>query len=128
MRIAKSSLVGSSQILALALVAALLAVSYWVLDAYSASQRDMLMVESRGMQLIQGLSRFRLERGAYPESLNQLVPAYVALLPSCPNGEAFIYRAAVRDTERHYVLTCNDVVFRQKPNRYQSNLRSWASS
>lgn len=119
--IEQTAIRGASQLAVLVVVVFLLGSGYWALDRFSDSQRDMLMVESRGMLLIQGLSKFRLERGSYPEMLDQLVPQQIALLPRCPDGTAFMYKRNLDD----YSLRCENVVFGQKPYVYQSGSRAW---
>ena len=119
--IEQSTLRGASRLAVLVLVLVLLGSSYWTLDRYSDSQRDMLMVESRGMLLIQGLSKFRLERGSYPEMLDQLALQQIALVPRCPDGTAFMYKRNLDE----YSLRCENVVFGQKPYVYQSGSRAW---
>ena len=121
MQLRKAKLLGRSHTVALAILAAVMAAGYWALDAFSETQRDMLTVESRGMLLIQALSKFRTEQGRYPDSLDALVPRFLNLLPRCPNGDFFLYRLAGTD----YFLSCSNVVFRQKPYLYNSNSHKW---
>jgi type II secretory pathway pseudopilin PulG len=109
----------SGQIVTLVVVAVLLAAAYVGLDMYGDGERNKAVAESRGTQVVQALSRFKLESGKYPEKLDTLVPKHIATLPKCPNGDAFDYAAAAGE----YTLTCPKVGF--KPYVYDSRNRGW---
>ena len=70
----------------------------------------MSIAESRGMQIIQGLSKHKLAAGAYPDALDKLVPKFIAAVPQCPAGEPFAY--VLSGTE--FTLTCQKVGFKTK--------------
>jgi hypothetical protein len=112
---------GSGQVIVLAVIAAVLAAGYVVLDLYSAGQKDMLMVETRGLQMISALTRFKQETGSYPDALEKLVPKHAAAVSKCPGGEAMAYRL----TGSEFSLSCENVVFKRKPYRYDSRSRTW---
>jgi hypothetical protein len=112
---------GSGQIVTLIVVAIVLAVGYVALDMYSAGQMDMLTVETRGLQMISALSRYKQETGSYPESLDKLVPAYTPTVSKCPNGESIRYAVAGGE----FKLSCPKVVFKQKTYGYESRSRIW---
>lgn len=62
----------------------------------------------RGMQLMLAIELHRSETGRYPDSLEALVPKYIASLPSDPfTGDAFIYRLIAPGADEHgrgYIL------------------------
>lgn len=111
----------AGQIIVLVVIAVLLAIGYVALDFYSAGEKNATTVESRGLQIIQGLTRFKLEGGAYPDSLAKLQPKFIETIPVCPNGSAFIYQL----TGTEFTLRCDSVIFRTKPYGYDSKNRSW---
>ena len=110
------------QIVALVVVAVLMAVGYYVLDRYTAGQKDMLTVETRGLNTVQALTKFRQESGALPDALDKLAPKYVPSVGKCPNGEAMAYQVSGND----YTLSCQGVVFKMKPYTYDSKTQGWA--
>lgn len=112
---------GRGQIIVLVVIAVVLAAAYFALDLYNAGQKDMLTVETRGLQMISALTKYKQETGAYPASLDKLVPKHVAAVSKCPNGEAIGYALAGSE----YTLSCRNVVFKQKPYTYDSRSRSW---
>jgi hypothetical protein len=113
---------GKGQVVMLVAVAIILAAAYFALDLYNAGQREMLTIETRGLQMISALSRYRQETGAYPDALEKLLPRQAAALSRCPNGDAIAYRLAGGE----YTLSCPNVVFKQKPYSYDSRSRSWS--
>jgi type II secretory pathway pseudopilin PulG len=112
---------GSGQLIVLIVIAVLLAAGIVVLDRYNAGSRDMLTVETRGMQMVSALTKYKLEHGGYPDSLDKLVPTFAAAVSSCPSGGTMEYRLSGSD----YVLVCQKVVFKLQPYRYDSRTRSW---
>ena len=113
---------GSAQVIALVAVAAVLAGAYIALDFYSEGQKNIAIAESRGANLVNGLTKHKLEVGGYPDALDKLAPKYLSSVPKCPNGEAFMFQ--VSGTE--FTLTCQKVVFKLNPYIYNSRTRSWA--
>jgi type II secretory pathway pseudopilin PulG len=114
---------GSAQLIVLVVIALVLAAVIVVLDRYNAGSKDMLTVETRGMQMITALSKYRQENGAYPDSLEKLVPQFAPAVGNCPSGASMEYRAAAGE----YELRCENVVFKVQPYRYNSRTRSWDS-
>jgi type II secretory pathway pseudopilin PulG len=112
---------GSGQLVALVVIAVVLAAGILVLDRYNAGSRDMLTVETRGMQTVRALTEYKLETGGYPDDLDKLVPKFLTAVGSCPSGGAIEYRLNGSD----YVLTCQKVVFKVQPYSYSSRTRSW---
>jgi len=112
---------GSSQIIVLVIIAVLLGVAYAALDMYAEGEKYVTMTESRGMQLLQALSRHKLEGGNYPDSLGKLVPKYIQALPACPAGEPYAYALAGAE----FTLTCQKVAFKSKPYSYDSRTKAW---
>ena len=110
----------SGQVVTLVVIAVVLAAAYVGLEFYSSGERNKAVAESRGTQVVQALSRFKLEAGKYPDKLDALVPKHISTLPTCPNGDAFAYAAAAGE----YTLTCPKVGF--KPYTYDSRNRTWA--
>jgi len=113
---------GKGQIVVLVVIAVVLAVAYFALDRYNAGQKEMLTVETRGLQMISALTKYKQETGAYPDNLEKLVPKHVAAVSKCPNGQAIGYALAGGE----YTLSCQNVVFKQKPYTYDSRSRSWS--
>jgi hypothetical protein len=112
---------GAGQLLVLVAVAAVLTAGIIVLDRYNAGSRDMLTVETRGMQMVSALSKYKIETGTYPDTLEKLVPKFTTSVGACPSGGAMEYRVTGND----YVLACEKVLFKLQPYRYDSRTRSW---
>jgi hypothetical protein len=108
-------------LITLVVLALILAGAYVGLEFYSDGERDKAVAETRGTQVVQALSRFKLEAGKYPERLETLVPKHIQKLPSCPGGETFGYAAAAGE----YTLTCPNVGFKTTPYKYDSRMRGW---
>ncbi|MBI4292773.1 MAG: hypothetical protein HY661_14975 [Betaproteobacteria bacterium] len=112
---------GAGQVVVLVVVAALLAIAYVALDFFTAGEKNIAITESRGMQMIQALSKHRLDAGSYPDSLDKLVPKYISAQLKCPGGETFAYNLAGGE----FTLVCPNVVFKMKPYSYGSKTRAW---
>jgi hypothetical protein len=112
---------GDIKLIVLILVAVLLAAGYGGLDMYGEGEKYVTMTESRGMQIIQGLSKHKLEAGAYPDTIDKLAPKFIAAVPKCPAGEPFAY--ALSGTE--FTLSCQKVAFKIRPYRYDSRTKAW---
>ena len=119
---ADSKKTGMGQIIGLIIVAVVLLVGYLVLDRYSAGQKDMLAVETRGMNMVQALTRYKLEAGNYPDALDKLVPKFAATPAKCPDGQNMAYQLA--GTE--FTLSCQNIVFKSKPYGYDSRSKAWS--
>jgi len=113
---------GDTQLIVLILVAVLLAAGYGGLDMYGEGEKYMTMTETRGTQILQGLSKYKLQAGAYPDALDKLAPKFIAALPKCPAGEPFAY--ALSGTE--YTLGCQNVGFKTSPYGYDSRSKAWS--
>jgi len=113
---------GVGQVIPLVVIALVLAAGYVAIDRYSKAQKDMLTVETRGLQMISALAKYKRESGAYPDSLDKLVPKHVGAISSCPDGTPMRYLA----TAGEYTLTCPNVVLTYKPYSYDSRLRNWS--
>jgi hypothetical protein len=114
---------GKGQVIALVVIVVILAAGYVALDRYSAGQKDMLIVETRGLQMISALSKYKQETGSYPDSLDKLLPKHAAAVSKCPNGASIGYRLAGGE----YALSCDNVVFMQKSYSYDSRAKGWSS-
>lgn len=112
---------GKGQVVVLIAIAVILGVAYFALDLYGAGQKEMLTVETRGLQMISALTKYKQESGAYPDALEKLVPRHAAAVSKCPNGEPIAYVLAGGE----YTLSCPNVVFKQKSYTYDSRSRSW---
>lgn len=112
---------GAGQVIALVVIAALLGAAYVALDFYTAGEKNVAITESRGTQIIQALSRHKLDTGSYPDSLDKVVPKYLSAQPKCPGGDAFGYVLAAGE----FTLVCPNVVFKMKPYGYGSKTRAW---
>ena len=113
---------GAGQIVPLAVVAVLLLAGYVAIDIYSANEKDMLTVETRGLQMVSALAAHKRESGAYPDALDKLVPKYAASVSKCPDGTPMGYVLAANE----YVLSCRNVVLKYKPYSYDSRSKSWS--
>jgi hypothetical protein len=120
----RGSVSGSVQLIVLTVIAVVLAVGFFALDRYNAGSKDMLMTETRGLQMIGALTRYRQETGGYPDRLDKLVPKFAQAVSKCPNGETIEYHLTAAGD---YNLTCQSVVFRQQPYSYDSKTRTWGS-
>ncbi len=112
---------GKGQVIGLVVVAVVLALGYVALSFYSDGEKNKAITETRGTQLVQALTRAKLEANAYPDSLDKLVPKYTQVLPKCPGGEAFAYQASGGD----YTLTCPNIAWKSKPYSFSSKTRAW---
>ena len=112
---------GKGQVVVLVVITVLLAIGYVALDRYTEGEKNVLITESRGMSLIQALSKFKAEGGNYPDSLDKLVPKFVPAISKCPGGEPMAY--ALSGAE--YTLSCQKVVFATKPYTYDSKTKAW---
>ena len=52
---------GAGQVIALVVVAVILGIGYVALDYYSDGEKNKAIAESRGMQVVQAISRYKLE-------------------------------------------------------------------
>src|SRR3954464_6785671 len=109
------------QVIMLVVIAVLLGVAYVALSFYTDGERNKSITESRGTQVVQALSRHKLETNAYPDSLEKLVPKFAQFVPKCPGGEPFNYQSAGAD----YTLTCPNIAWKSKPYSYSSKTRIW---
>ena len=112
---------GLSQIVLLVVVAVALAAAYVAIDLYTGGEKDMLTVETRGVGTVSALSAYKRERGAYPETLDKLVPKYVLAVSKCPNGASMGYVVSGGE----YVISCPNVVFKSMPYSYDSRSKRW---
>lgn len=112
---------GTGQIVLLVAVAVVLAVGYVAIDVYSGGQRDMLVVETRGVQMVSTLSAFKRDQGSYPDVLDKLVPKYALAVAKCPGGTPMGYVLSAGE----YTLSCSHVVFKYLPYQYDSRSKSW---
>jgi hypothetical protein len=112
---------GVSQIILLVVIAVALAAAYVAIDLYTGGEKDMLTVETRGLQMISALSAHRRESGAYPETLDKLVPKYILAVSKCPGGAQMGYLVSSDE----YVLSCQNVVFKSMPYSYDSRAKRW---
>ena len=112
---------GMSQIVLLVVLAVVLAVGYVAIDLYSGGQKEVAMIETRGVQMIAALSAFKRDQGAYPDTLDKLVPKYVLAVAKCPGGAPMGYSASGGE----YRLGCTQVVFKYLPYNYDSRSKSW---
>ena len=112
---------GAGQIIALVTVAVVLGVGYLVLDRYTEAEKDKLAVETRGLYMVQGLTRSKLEAGSYPDALDKLVPKFAASVSKCPDGQPMTYQVSGAE----YTLSCQNVVFKSKPYSYDSRTKVW---
>lgn len=113
---------GVSQVVPLAVVAVLLLAGYVAIDIYGESQKDMLAVETRGLQMVSALGAYKRESGVYPDALDKLVPKHAAAVSKCPDGMPMGYVLAANE----YVLSCRNVVLKYKPYSYDSRSQSWS--
>ena len=113
---------GMGQIVVLIAAAVVLAVGYVAIDLYSGGQKDMVVVETRGVQMASALSAFKREQGSYPDALDKLVPKYALAVAKCPGGTPMGYLSSAGE----YVLSCSHVVFKYLPYNYDSRSKSWS--
>jgi hypothetical protein len=116
------SAAGSAQMILLVVVVVVLAGAYAALHFYTGGLKDASMVEGRGGAIVDALSRYKRETGNLPVALDKLAPKQIPAVPNCPNGQAFAYQQAGGE----YTLTCQDVLFKSKPYKYDSKLRAWS--
>jgi hypothetical protein len=117
----KTKQAGDTKLIVLILVAVLLAIGYGGLDMYGEGEKYVTMTESRGIQIMQGLSKYKLAAGAYPDTVDKLAPKFIEAVPKCPAGEPFEY--ALSGTE--FTLGCQKVAFKMRPYRYDSRTKAW---
>ena len=112
---------GLSQIVLLIVIAVALAATYVAIYLYTGGEKDMLTVETRGVGMISALSAYKRDSGAYPETLDKLVPKYVLAVSKCPNGASMGYVVSGGE----YVISCPNVVFKSMPYSYDSRSKRW---
>lgn len=112
---------GKSQVVVLVLIAVALGAAYVAIDLYGGGEKDMVMVETRGTQMVSAVSAFKRDQGAYPESLDKLVPKYALAVAKCPGGAPMGYVLAAGE----YTLSCTHVVFKYLPYNYDSRSKRW---
>jgi hypothetical protein len=112
---------GISQIVLLVVIAVALAAAYVAIDLYTGGEKDMLTVETRGVGVISALSAYKRDSGAYPETLDKLVPKYVLAVSKCPGGAPVDYVVSSGE----YVISCPNVVFKSMPYNYDSRSKRW---
>ena len=113
---------GGSQVVLLVVIAVALAAAYVAIDLYTGGEKDMLVVETRGMNMVSALSAYKRESGAYPDALDKLVPKYVLAVGKCPGGTPMGYLVSGGE----YMLSCQNVVFKSMPYNYDSRSKRWA--
>jgi hypothetical protein len=113
---------GGSQIVLLVVIAVALAAAYVAIDLYTGGEKDMLTVETRGVNMVSALSAYKRESGAYPDALDKLVPKYVLAVGKCPGGAPMGYLVSGGE----YMLSCQKVVFKSMPYNYDSRSKRWA--
>jgi len=113
---------GMTQIILLIVIAGALAAAYVAIDLYSGGEKEMVMVETRGTQMASALSAFKRDQGAYPDTLDKVVPKYAPAVAKCPGGAPMGYVFAAGE----YVLSCAKVVFKYLPYSYDSRTKRWA--
>ena len=121
MRATRTRQAGAAQMIGLIVIAVLLGVGYVGLDIYGEGENYMSIAESRGMQIIQGLSKHKLAAGAYQDTLDKLAPKFIAAVLQCPAGEPFAYGLSGSE----FTLTCQKVAFKTKPYSYDSRSKAW---
>ncbi len=115
------SVAGSARVIAMVVLLVILVCAYVALDFYTGGQQNASMVEGRGGAIVGALSGYKRDTGSLPDSLDKLVPKYLASLAKCPNGQPYAYKSAGAE----YTLTCQDVLFKSKPYQYDSKSRTW---
>jgi hypothetical protein len=113
---------GAGQIILLVVIALALGAAYVAIDLYTGGEKEMAIVESRGTQMASALAAFRREQGAYPDTLDKLVPKYALAVAKCPGGSSMTYVPSAGE----YVLTCTHVVFKYLPYSYDSRSKRWS--
>jgi len=116
------SAAGSARVISMVVLVVILVCGYVALDFYTGGQQNASMVEGRGGALIGALSGYKREVGSLPDTLDKLVPKYLAVPAKCPNGQPYAYKPAGVE----YTLSCQEVLFKSKPYQYDSKARSWA--
>ena len=113
---------GASQMILLVVIAGALGAAYVAIDLYAGGEKEMMVVESRGVQVAAALSAFRRDQGSYPDTLDKLVPKYIPAVAKCPGGASLGYVASAGE----YTLSCAQVVFKYLPYTYDSRSRRWS--
>ncbi len=112
---------GMSQVILLIIIAVALGAAYVAIDLYSGGEKDMVMVETRGVQMASALSAFKRDQGSYPDALDKLVPKYALAVAKCPGGAPMGYVLSTGE----YMLSCTHVVFKYRPYTYDSRSKRW---
>src|SRR5262249_33959669 len=112
---------GVTQVILLVLIAIALGAAYIAIDLYSGGEKDMVLVETRGTQMVSALSAFKRDQGSYPDALDKLVPKYLLAVAKCPGGAPMAYVSSAGE----YILSCSHVVFKYLPYAYDSRSKRW---
>ena len=113
---------GASQVILLVVIAVALGAAYVAIDLYAGGEKEMMLVESRGVQMAAALSAFKRDQGSYPDTLDKLVPKYTLAVAKCPGGSYMGYAASAGE----YTLSCAQVVFKYLPYTYDSRSKRWS--
>jgi hypothetical protein len=113
---------GASHIILLVVIAGALGAAYVAIFLYTGGEKEMMVVESRGVQMAAALSAFKRDQGSYPDALDKLVPKYVTAVAKCPGGASIEYVASAGE----YALSCSHVVFKYLPYTYDSRSKRWS--
>ena len=113
---------GASQMILLVVIAVALGAAYVAIYLYTGGEKEMMVVESRGVRMAAALSAFKREQGSYPDALDKLVPKYIPALAKCPSGASMDYVASAGE----YTLSCAQVVFKYLPYTYDSRSKRWS--
>ena len=113
---------GASQMILLVVIAGALGAAYVAIDLYTGGEKEMMVVESRGVLVAAALSAFKRDQGSYPDTLDKLVPKYIPAVAKCPGGASLGYVASAGE----YTLSCARVVFKYLPYTYDSRSRRWS--
>lgn len=115
------SATGSARVISMVVLVVVLICAYVALDFYTGGQQNASTVEGRGGAIVGALSGYKRDTGNLPDALEKLVPKYLPALAKCPNGQPYAFKPAGAE----YTLTCQDVLFKSKPYRYDSKSRAW---
>jgi hypothetical protein len=113
---------GAGQLILLVVVALALGAAYVAIDLYAGGEKEMVIVETRGTQMASALAAFKRDQGAYPDTLDKLVPKYALGVAKCPGGAQMSYVPSAGE----YVLSCTHVVFKYLPYSYDSRSKRWS--
>lgn len=103
-----------------------IAIIFWIGSIFVASRSNIRYMESAAVPLIEALEKYKRTNGSYPDTLQQLQPAFISALPVCRPGSSSIISYNLDKDQDMYNLNCYTGMYAEK-RRYNSQTGRWSS-